>query len=50
MKPTDTESAKTLLLADGAQIDANEEYPLNCEVGMGPGGDHFHISFSHIGG
>ena len=34
---------KILTPADGAHIDAGEEYPLNYEVKVGKGGDHFHV-------
>ena len=29
--------------ADNSQIDAGEEYPLNYEVKLGTGDDHFHV-------
>lgn len=29
--------------ADGAHLDAGEEYPLSYEVQVGKGGDHFHV-------
>ena len=29
--------------ADGARLDAGEEYPLSYEVTPGKGGDHFHV-------
>lgn len=36
-------SIKILSPADGAHLDAGEEYPLTYEVTPGKGGDHFHV-------
>lgn len=36
-------SIKILAPVDGAHLDAGEEYPLNYEVVVGKGGDHFHV-------
>lgn len=36
-------SIRILAPADGAHVDAGEEYPLNYEVSPGKGGDHFHV-------
>lgn len=36
-------SIKMLSPADGAHLDADEEYPLAYEVTTGKGGDHFHV-------
>jgi hypothetical protein len=34
---------KILSPSDGAQLDAGEAYPLQYEVALGPGDDHFHV-------
>ena len=34
---------KILAPTDGAHVDAGEEYPLDYEVKVGKGGDHFHV-------
>ena len=36
-------SIKILTPADGAQLDPGEPYPLQYEVVLGPGDDHFHV-------
>jgi len=36
-------SINILSPADGAHLDADEEYPLTYEVTPGKGGDHFHV-------
>jgi hypothetical protein len=36
-------SIRILSPADGAHLDAGEEYPLDYEVKVGKGGDHFHV-------
>jgi len=39
----DMGSVKIISPADGAQFDANEEYPMTYEIVLGSGGDHFHV-------
>src|SRR5256885_10145192 len=36
-------SLKILTPADHAQLDAGESYPLQYEIALGPGDDHFHV-------
>jgi hypothetical protein len=36
-------SLKILSPADGAELDAGEPYPLQYEIALGPGDDHFHV-------
>jgi hypothetical protein len=36
-------SIQILKPADQAQLDANEAYPLDYQVTLGPGDDHFHV-------
>ena len=36
-------SIQILKPSDQAQLDANESYPLDYQVTMGPGDDHFHV-------
>jgi hypothetical protein len=38
-----TPSLKILTPADGAQLDAGEPYPLQYEIALGSGDDHFHV-------
>ena len=40
---TSTASIQILKPADQAQLDAGEAYPLDYQVTMGPGDDHFHV-------
>jgi hypothetical protein len=39
----DMGSVKILAPLDNAQLDADEEYPLNYEIALGAGDDHFHV-------
>ncbi len=39
----DVGSVKILAPVDNAQLDADEEYPLNYEITLGSGDDHFHV-------
>ncbi len=39
----DIGSVKILAPADNAMLDADEEYPLNYEIALGSGDDHFHV-------
>jgi len=41
--PASTGSLKILTPADHAQLDADEAYPLEYAVVLGPGDDHFHV-------
>jgi len=36
-------TVKILTPADNAMLDADEEYPLNYEIALGSGDDHFHV-------
>jgi hypothetical protein len=36
-------SVKILAPVDNAMLDADEEYPLNYEITLGAGDDHFHV-------
>jgi len=38
-----TASLKILSPANDAQLDAGEPYPLQYEIALGPGDDHFHV-------
>jgi hypothetical protein len=38
-----TASLKILSPANEAQLDAGEPYPLQYEIALGPGDDHFHV-------
>lgn len=39
----DMGSVKILAPLDNAELDADEEYPLNYEITLGTGDDHFHV-------
>jgi len=38
-----TANIQILKPADNAQLDAGESYPLDYQVALGPGDDHFHV-------
>jgi len=38
-----TANIQILKPADNAQLDASESYPLDYQVALGPGDDHFHV-------